>query len=441
MGQNMSKLSCSSTVTDGTDGTNVTENGKELLYAARCRNLRAVKALLENGTDPNKARTDNGETPLYCAAFANNIDMVRLLLLYSANPNMARTDNGETPLYRAAFANNIDMVMLLLLYSANPNMARLSTIGPLYRAAFANNIDMVRLLLLYGANPNMSRSDTGETPLCRAANNNNMEIVELLLSNRADPNMARLHTGETPLYRAVHNDNIDMVRLLLSHRANPNMALLNTGETSLYRGAYNNNMEIVELLLSNDANPNMAFLNTGETPLYRGAYNNNMDIVQKLVLYGAKQEYTNGKDAHHVAKQKGHGDIVHFFEKIKGLTTFQIAVSIPSMQTSEIKKLLQRNVLDPDKCGGSLAEVKALAASNTSTPEEMKRIVRLAFGGWTQHSHLLYSQSFQKYVKTTLMIAQRLEDASEKEESTVVCLPLELWLLVLNFVNRKDWKK
>ena len=196
---------------------------------------------------------------------------------------------------------------------------------------------------------------------------------------------------------------------------------------------------MVRLLLSNGANPNMARLNTGETPLYRAAYNNQMDIVQELVLYGAN--VVARIYAYNVAKQKGHGDIVDFFEKIKGWTTFQIAVSLPGMQRRKIKNLLQRYVLDPDECGGSLAAVHALAASNTSKPEEMKRIVRWAFEGWTPYSNWLYSQSFQENVKTTLMIAQQLEVASEKEESTVVCLPLELWLLVLNFVNRKDWKK
>jgi hypothetical protein len=298
MGQNMSKLSCSPTVTDRT------EDETALYWAARYRNLAVVKRLLENGTDPNKAKMDNGETALLWAARIKNVQMVRLLLTYGADPNIARSDTGETPLYRA---------------------------------------------------------------VC----NNKMEMVELLLSKGADPNMARSDTGGTPIYQAVCHNNMEMVKVLVLYGSN---------------------------------------------------------VVARIY-------------ANNVAKQKGHGDIVHFFEKIKGLTTFQIAVYLPDLLPREIKNLLRRGVLDPDKCGGSLAAVHALAASNTSKPEEMKRIVRWAFEGWTPYSNWLYSQSFQENVKTTLLIAQQLEVASEKEESTVVCLPLELWLLVLNFVNRKDWKK
>jgi ankyrin repeat protein len=363
MGQNMSKRSCSPTVNDGT------EDETALYWAARWGNLAVVKTLLENGTDPNKAKMDNGETALYWAARINNVQMVRLLLTYGADPNKARTDNGETPLFWAAFKNNIEIV---------------------------------KFLLENGAHLNIATTDDGVTPLYWAAFNNNIEIVKFLLENGAHPNIATTDNEVTPLYWA----------------------------------AFYNNMKMVELLLENAADPNTATDN-GETPIFQAVCHNNMEMVKVLVLYGAN--VAARIHARNVAEQKGHGDIVDFFEKIKGWTTFQIAVSLPDLQLREIKNLLQRYVLDPDECGGSLAAVHALAASNTSKPEEMKRIVRWAFEGWTPYSNCLYSQLFQENVKTTLMIAQQLEVASEKEESTVVCLPLELWLLVLNFVNRKDW--
>ena len=71
--------------------------------------------------------------------------------------------------------------------------------------------------------------------------------------------------------------------------------------------------------------------------------------------------------------------------------------------------------MDPDDCGGSLAAVHAAAASNTSDPTEMKRVVRLAFGGWSRHSHWLHKNAVRKAAATTLLVAHRLDVAAMPE--------------------------
>ena len=54
------------------------------------------------GADVNKARTDNGETPLYAASWIGHDEVVKMLLDAGADANKARTDNGATPLSSAS---------------------------------------------------------------------------------------------------------------------------------------------------------------------------------------------------------------------------------------------------------------------------------------------------------------------------------------------------
>ena len=62
----------------------------------------------------NKARTDDGRTPLYIAAQNDNLDMARYLAGEAhADVNKARTDTGGTPLLIAASQGNLDVVRYL----------------------------------------------------------------------------------------------------------------------------------------------------------------------------------------------------------------------------------------------------------------------------------------------------------------------------------------
>ena len=81
--------------------------------AAQMGWLDLVELLLERGADPNKARTDTGETPCYAAAERGKLDVVRLLLERGADPNKARTDNGETPCIVAGRNGHDEVVEVL----------------------------------------------------------------------------------------------------------------------------------------------------------------------------------------------------------------------------------------------------------------------------------------------------------------------------------------
>ena len=75
-----------------------------------------VERLLKARADGNKARTDDGGTPLYAAANTarRHEGVVDQLLKAGADANKASTNYGETPLYLAAEQGHASVVEKLL---------------------------------------------------------------------------------------------------------------------------------------------------------------------------------------------------------------------------------------------------------------------------------------------------------------------------------------
>lgn len=88
---------------------------KKLIDAVIENDVAAVKALLEQGADPNVKLDAAGLTPLHFSAQNNAVDIAKLLWVAGANPN-SPTDEGETPLDIAIQHRHQDMVQLLKLY-------------------------------------------------------------------------------------------------------------------------------------------------------------------------------------------------------------------------------------------------------------------------------------------------------------------------------------
>lgn len=79
----------------------------------------AVKALLENGVDPDQLFF-NGETALHVAVEQKNQQLVKLLLAYGADVNVQERKEGFTPLMYAAIMDDRPIMQLLASHGADP---------------------------------------------------------------------------------------------------------------------------------------------------------------------------------------------------------------------------------------------------------------------------------------------------------------------------------
>lgn len=107
---------------------------------------QVVRILLQRGAVINVV-SEEGETPLHCAAEFGYTEAMRLLIKAGANLN-ALDENDETPLCKAVRKEHIDAVKLLLDSGANVNAGQKEL---LTMAADHRNWDMVDLLLKAGA--------------------------------------------------------------------------------------------------------------------------------------------------------------------------------------------------------------------------------------------------------------------------------------------------
>jgi ankyrin repeat protein len=125
---------------------NGSEQENALFKALRNHDITQVKALLDQGVNPNLPIDDKGRTALMIAcestaiydAYFNYLDIVKLLLAYKADPNI--TDNqGNTALIHTVYISDTatrphhpkdhyfrkeacDVVRLLLKHGANPHL-------------------------------------------------------------------------------------------------------------------------------------------------------------------------------------------------------------------------------------------------------------------------------------------------------------------------------
>lgn len=129
-----------------------------LLYAVDAANAEIVKALLDNGANPNT------EYPIYKwggydfnalhrASALGNIEVMKLLISHGADVN-AKGDNSGTALQAAAKSSQEDAVKFLLKYSADVNAEAAAYKTALQAAASRGAAGVVKLLLDNGAKVN-----------------------------------------------------------------------------------------------------------------------------------------------------------------------------------------------------------------------------------------------------------------------------------------------
>ncbi len=153
-----------------------------LIAAARNDDPSTVKALLQQGANPNQREAD-GSTALAWAVIRNNAALAESLLQAGADPNLTN-ELGIGPLALAVTTGSAELLRLLLDRKADPNLARENGETPLMTAAKMGRSDIVKLLLDRGASANVRDKKFGQTALMRAAGS--PESVKLLLEHGAD---------------------------------------------------------------------------------------------------------------------------------------------------------------------------------------------------------------------------------------------------------------
>jgi ankyrin repeat protein len=84
----------------------------KLIEAIIRNNVKGVRELLEEGTNPNSCEDRARVTPLHFAAQNNSLEIAKLLITAGADI-AAENEEGDTPLDTAVSANNREMIDLL----------------------------------------------------------------------------------------------------------------------------------------------------------------------------------------------------------------------------------------------------------------------------------------------------------------------------------------
>jgi len=191
---------------------------RELAIAARNGNVKEVARLIkQEGVDPNTIFTDDGQwTLLSWALHMNNLDGVRALLENGADPNVrtSRVMNGQrlqmdSAMYWATRMQDTRFLELLLQHGGDPNQ-RTASGSPLVHEAFltGNNWENVKLLIRHGADINMTEYGPGRSILKSYTGRGGFNYAYWLLQHGADPTLPRRdpRTSKEPIRMTMVED-------------------------------------------------------------------------------------------------------------------------------------------------------------------------------------------------------------------------------------------
>jgi ankyrin repeat protein len=189
-----------------------------LQQAAAQGNIAALRALLDEGADPNTA--DRDSTALATAAYTGHAEIVALLLARGADASRtitgSRLEGDGAPL---------SMALMPLKGSRDRD---------------AQSVKIAALLLDHGAAID-ARDRQGRTALHRVAERGQLSAAQLLVSRRASVDLADA-AGMTPLHLAVKEGHAAVAALLLERGADV-LARAKDGTTVVERAAGDREME------------------------------------------------------------------------------------------------------------------------------------------------------------------------------------------------------
>ena len=273
-----------------------------LIDAAKSTNRDAVRALLKQGVDVNRAEGD-GTTALHWASYRDDLETADLLLRAGGNVNAAN-DLGATPLWTASLNGSVAMVRKLLQAGADPNRALLAGETPVMVAARSGNAEVVEQLIAKGAEINRSAA-RGQTALMWAAAQKHPEVVRVLLARGADVHARSTawsqvmavpphglleynrdipHGSDTALMFAARVGDVASAKLLVAAGANVNDRDA-WGVSATVLAAHSGFVDLVEFLLENGADANAA--DAGFAALHAAIMRRDPKLVAVLLSHRA----------------------------------------------------------------------------------------------------------------------------------------------------------
>ncbi len=153
--------------------------------AAQRGDLEAVRALLQQGADPNAAQAD-GLTALHWAALNDKLGIAEILLYAGAAISPVTRVGGYTPLHLASQSGHGEVARTLLEAGADANAYTTTGVSSLHFAAQADAAEAIRALIEHGAEVDARDTFSSRTPLMFAAYRGAVDATKALVSADAD---------------------------------------------------------------------------------------------------------------------------------------------------------------------------------------------------------------------------------------------------------------
>jgi ankyrin repeat protein len=242
-----------------------------LADAAEHSEWTRVRALLDNGGDPNRPQAD-GMTTLHWAVHHDRAEIVRRILEAKGDPKAANR-YGVAPLSTACVNGHEEIVKLLLDSGADPNTSLAGGESALMTASRTGRPGPVKALLDRGAKVD-AKDQKGQTALHWASADGHAEVVRLLLAAGADLH-TKLKSGFTALLFAARDGRAEAVEVLLKAGADPKEAIEGdhrvragpkNGTSALLLAVENGHFELALKLVKAGADPNDQ--RSGPAPLH-----------------------------------------------------------------------------------------------------------------------------------------------------------------------------
>jgi len=193
---------------------------REVYNAIEKSDLKALKAMIDNGLDVNKYPNN---PLLKTAIYYKNLDIVKLFIKSGADPNQVN-QFGNTPLSEAIEQN--DAKIFKYLISKGARVKANPVFSYVIKAAQKGNTEILKIVLRKGGDVNEYHPTLRETALMSMTDTllkdkKKYEIIRLLIKSGANVH-AKDRWGRTVMHHAASSHDIEYTKILLKKGADIN---------------------------------------------------------------------------------------------------------------------------------------------------------------------------------------------------------------------------